>query len=934
MQDRSKIDKLLDRITALEKENTALIRQNQQLMQSHQHHDHASPSDNEHIFHDVIESQSELICRFRPDGTLTFVNGSYARYFRKSADKLIGSNFFDLIPPESHQQSREHLASINSKNPVKSFAHPVLAADGEIRWQQWSDCGIFDKNGEITEFQSVGRDITDLKKAQATIKNKESKLRAIIQDVLDVTDVGLCLNDKNLRVVWCNKAMQRFFNLKSKDLIGQNKKKVIIEKIALWVDDSENFIRTVIDTYNKSSSLSGFECRVLSTDGLSERWFDIRSRPVKSGHYAGGRIEQYTDITHLKASEIELRESKQRFEELADLLPEAVFEMKLDGRLTYANRAALNCFGYKQSELDRGLNGFEMIHPDSQEYLKRNVSKLIEGKKLGIHEYKVLKKDGSSFTAWFSSTVIKNKETPIGIRGFIIDISELKERTAALELLETVIEQVSDAIEITDTEGRIQYVNPALEESTGYKRDEMVGKKPKLFKSGHHDDEFYQELWKTIKSGHKWLGKFINRKKDGSLLHQDTSISPVFDTSGKIVNFVSIKRDVSEEIKREDTIRHFIKMEAMATLTGGIAHDFNNILAGVMGFAELSLLRGSANDSKLQHNLKQILKGCNRAKKLIAQILQFSHSEEKECRPCDIIKVTEDAVDLLRSTLPSNIEIHNQFDSHDAAIIDPTQLQQVIMNLCTNAFHAMEDTGGQLTISISNVELSLEDTLDVPNINPATYVKMSISDTGHGMDAETAHKIFDPYFTTKNKDKGTGLGLSVVHGIVRGCGGHINVYSEPDTGTTFDVYIPLAGDQSVEDFESLTQTIHPQGAGEIVLFVDDEEFLVEIAAQMLERLGYTPVTRTSPKEALEAFRANPNQYDLVITDLTMPNITGDQLARKLKAIRPDIPILLCTGFSHRINTEKAKALGICAFLFKPIILDDLAKEIRSALKKG
>jgi len=398
---------------------------------------------------------------------------------------------------------------------------------------------------------------------------------------------------------------------------------------------------------------------------------------------------------------------------------------------------------------------------------------------------------------------------------------------------------------------------------------------------------------------------------------------------------LSIARDISErkrieaeKRKLETSLIKAQKLETIGTLAGGIAHDFNNILSPIIGYAEMIQLDVPGN-SVLYENVQEILKAAGRARNLVQQILAFGRQGEQAVKPVQMRMVVKEVLTLLKATLPSTITVRQDIAAAPVVVhADPGRLHQVIMNLCTNAFHAMEDTGGTLTVSLKSVDLEPTDVRRYPGLESGSYGQLSVSDTGSGIAANALPKIFDPYFTTKAPGKGTGLGLAVVHGIVTGYGGYISVYSEPGQGTTFHVFLPRVVLDAAPAKE--TSAAVPMG-DERILLVDDEEQIVQMEKQMLERLGYDVSIRTSSIEALEAFRAQPHAYDLVITDMTMPNITGDKLSQKLKHVRPDIPIILCTGFSERISVQKAGDLGIRGFLFKPITRLDFAQKIREVL---
>jgi len=372
-------------------------------------------------------------------------------------------------------------------------------------------------------------------------------------------------------------------------------------------------------------------------------------------------------------------------------------------------------------------------------------------------------------------------------------------------------------------------------------------------------------------------------------------------------------------------------MEALGTLAGGVAHDFNNILAVITGYLELSL-DDLPEDILVRQNIEQVLIAANRGKDLVNQILTFSRRGSQERKPLRLSVVIKEVLKLLRSSLPATIEIRQNITAvSDIVIADPTQMQQIVMNLCTNAAHAMRKEGGLLEVELHKMHLDEESVAAYNYIVPGAYLRLVVSDTGHGIDPTIIKRIFEPYFTTKKKGEGTGMGLAVIHGIVKSHGGEITVYSEPGRGTTFHVLLPIA--REPEEIQTGLQEPAATGGKESILFVDDEAGLVEVGQKILEKLGYTVVAKKSSVEALETFRTFPKQFDLVITDLTMPHMTGIQLSKELQNIRPDIPIIICTGFSETITAKHIKDLGIRKLLIKPINKASLAKAIREALEE-
>jgi signal transduction histidine kinase/ActR/RegA family two-component response regulator len=395
----------------------------------------------------------------------------------------------------------------------------------------------------------------------------------------------------------------------------------------------------------------------------------------------------------------------------------------------------------------------------------------------------------------------------------------------------------------------------------------------------------------------------------------------------------TLEKKVEERTKAlaqsERQLQQVMKLQAIGTLAGGIAHDFNNILFPIVGYTELTM-DDIPEDSQARQNLEEILKATNRAKELVQQILTFSRQGGQERKPLQVQFLIKEALKLLRATIPSTIEIECNVGEECGHIMgDPTQIHQVVMNLCTNAYHAMQETGGTLEVTLKEIDMSYEQSMERVGMKVGRHLELTVKDDGHGMGAEVLERIFEPYFTTKELGKGTGLGLSVIHGIIKNHGGDISVSSQLGKGTTFTVYLPVIDDIDVA-IEPVKTAAATQG-NEHILLIDDEEQIIDIEQQILERLGYKVTPKTDSQEALEEFAAQPEKFDLVITDMTMPKMTGDQLARKLMDIKPDISVILCTGFNETITEQKALAMGIDKFVMKPIVKDELAKTIRNVL---
>ena len=503
----------------------------------------------------------------------------------------------------------------------------------------------------------------------------------------------------------------------------------------------------------------------------------------------------------------------------------------------------------------------------------------------------------------------------------------LRVNEARLARLATAVEHADENVMITDTSGKIVYVNPSFTRITGYAPEEAIGENPRILQSGEQDDAFYKEMWNTLRSGSTWRGRLSNRRKDGSLILQASSITPIRDPSGNVSGYVSVNRDVTREVQVETRIAQTQKLEAIGTLAGGIAHDFNNILMAILGYSGLAMMEVSEG-TPLRDKLQSIHEAGNRAAELTRQILAFSRPTQQIREIVQGKPIVKEALKLLRASLPSTIEIRESFVSESSVLSEPAQIHQVMMNLCTNAGFAMRDSGGVLEVGLSDVDLDAAFLRVFPGTAPGTFLRLTVRDTGVGMTREVQERIFDPFFTTRPSGEGTGMGLSVVHGIVRSHGGFITVRSEPGQGTEFAVHLPVVANEVVE--APGIELTSPRGI-ERILFVDDEEVQANMAREMLGMLGYRVTAVSDSRKALAMFLSAPDAYDMVVTDVTMPGMPGDALARAILQERPDLPIIFCTGYSDRISESRAKSIGGRGFLLKPYLMREIALKIREIL---
>ncbi|MBW1680965.1 MAG: PAS domain S-box protein [Deltaproteobacteria bacterium] len=598
--------------------------------------------------------------------------------------------------------------------------------------------------------------------------------------------------------------------------------------------------------------------------------------------------------------------------------------------------------GYSRDELV-GQTA-RILYPTDEDYelVGKVKYRQVEEKGIGTVETRFKRKDGAIINVLLSSTPLDPTDLSVGVTFTALDITERKQAEEALRKSEVLMQRIFEAspfgICLIGKDRRIKWYNKTLTRMFGYSSGEVYGANARML---HPNDEEFKRIEEAIsslgsgKKAHDIETSCVRR--DGSVFDchiRYALINPESEESDVLAiaeDVTERKKAEEEKIRLEKELRRAQKMEAIGTLAGGIAHDFNNILAAIIGISELAQME-TPEGSLLHTHLGQVLAAGLRARDLVKQILAFSRQNSEQLIPMSIHPVVKEGLKLLRSSLPTTIKINRYIKKGPELILgDPTQIHQILMNLCTNAEHAMREKGGTLDVKLERVDIDEAMAALHQHLQPGPYMRLEVSDTGKGIDPEVKDRIFDPYFTTKESWEGTGLGLAVVQGIVQTHGGAIIVESEVGKGTTFGVYFPIieGEKEGVQEQEKVERAL-PTG-NERILFIDDEEMLVEVGKGILEQLGYDVTVRTSSLEALELFKAKSGYFDLVITDMSMPNMTGEHLSRELMKIRPGTPIILCTGFSHVISKEKARAIGIRSFAMKPLISKDLAQTVRRVL---
>ena len=653
------------------------------------------------------------------------------------------------------------------------------------------------------------------------------------------------------------------------------------------------------------------------------------------------------DITERKEAESKLRESEEMLARAQQMAHVGHWHRDISTGKGRWSDETYRIFGLTPQECEPTRQFFlECVHRDDRARVDKALRDAAEDVRPYDEIFRIVCPDGSVRWVQSKGEATRNPEgKPSLVFGTILNITERKrmeeelrrshdeleqrvaDRTAELARLAAAMNSASEGIIITDSDWRIEYVNPAFTRLCGYESVEVIGRDMGFLRPEKMDHAVYDRVRGSAKSDKPNINRYPLRKKDGKNFQVESTITPIKDSAGNITSYVVVWRDISEQIELEERLRQSQKMEAIGTLAGGIAHDFNNMLAVIIGNAELVL--DDINEDSPKHNIDQILKASKRSRDLVKQILTFTRKDEPLQKEQHLIPLIQESFDLLRASVPSTVKMTlNIRTKADTAKVNEAQFQQVLINLCTNAEYAMRETGGTLSISLEDETLHL----DGPSgSEPHRYLKLAVSDTGTGIDEEVRKRIFDPFFTTKGLGVGTGMGLAVVYGIVQSHHGLISVQSEPGKGSTFSILFPEVRKKIVSNTEP---EVTPVGGEERILFVDDEIAVVEMTTSILKRMGYEVIPFIDSQDALDAFANAPDDFDLVITDQTMPRITGVELSERLKAIRPDIPILLCTGYSHVVSAEQAKAQGIDGYVMKPLAKRELAEAIRKVLDQG
>jgi PAS domain S-box-containing protein len=763
-------------------------------------------------------------------------------------------------------------------------------------------------------------------RALEALQQSEEKYRNFIE----YAPIGMLTTTSEWTLTYANRKMEEITGYKRSDWYQKSLLPLI------YPDDQPVILEKVQKRLAGQGTSDPYEIRFIHASG-KVIWVRITPESIYAKDDNGqknlvGMQAFIEDITDRKSAEQALLASENTLQSILSSAPTGI-GVSRTRVIEQVNDHLLEMVGYSREEL-LGKKA-RVLYSNESEYqsVGKAFDSQINQKGVGTVETRWQRKDGGIIQVLIQSAPIDAHDLSKGITFTVLDITDRKKTEESLRRSEErqnrLIQQSFDIIYETDEFGFFKNLSPQTEQVFGFKPEELIGRHFQEIVKESYKERVMGQFQKALAGENFGFIEFNGKKANGSDAYLELKYIVERDEDNLIGTF-GVIRDLTEHHRMQNQLQQSQKMEAIGTLAGGIAHDFNNILGAIMGYTQLAL-GDLPDESPLKYNFEQVLKASNRAKDLIKQILTFSRQGDQENRPIHIIPVINEALKLLRASVPKSIEIKKKLMIQEDMINgDPIRIHQVMMNLGANAAQAMPDQKGAIEVLLDESELSAEDITGFPEIKPGPYIRLSVSDTGMGIDPKDQMRIFDPFFTTKKPGEGTGMGLSVVHGIVKDLGGLIKVYSVPGEGTSFKIYLPQI--RRTLDVEAKTKMAIPTGS-ERLLFIDDEPDLVNTWVQMLERLGYTVSSRGSSRDALELFRLRADQFDLVITDQTMPHMNGLELSREFLAIRPNIPIILCSGFSEMISTEEIKNIGIKEFLMKPILLGEIAQTIRKVLER-
>lgn len=788
---------------------------------------------------------------------------------------------------------------------------------------------------EKPSYEYLEKRIQELEQAEYNRKRSEEKLihaYGLMDYIISHARSAIAVFDRDFKYIYVSKRYLNDYRVKEKNIIGKHHYEVFPDIPQKWKNIHQRSLAGEV--------LSAEADPYYRKDG-SVNWTRWECRPWYESDALIGGIIIYNEIINERMKiEEALRKSEQLLSSHLLNTPVGVISWDLNLITVEWNPAAETIFGYTKEEAI-GKHVAELILPEDMKELVGSIFQNIIIEKGGAHSINenITKNGRRIICDWYNTAQKDTGGKVVGIASLVSDITERKRAEKTLQESEakfrSIFENKGTATGVYGEDGIIKECNAVFEELSGYSKFEIIDKKKW---SDFVVNEDLERL-KTYHAQRLTKGEPPPSQYECGIIHRNGEVRTVIIN----INLVGVDRIVSltdisarkqaEEMQKklQKQLIQAQKMEAIGTLAGGIAHDFNNILSGIFGYSQLAEIHID-DPKKAKADIRNIVKGASRATQLVQQILTFSRKTDYKKQYLKLFLIGKEVLKLIRSTIPTTIEIKEKFNSKASIFADPVQMHQIIMNLCTNAYHAMSDSGGELTVRLDETYMPDPNNISIPLNKNQKYLELEISDTGHGMDKSIMEKIFDPYFTTKTMEKGTGLGLAFVRAIVADHGGTISVDSSIGMGSTFIIHLPVAEQKSNPDIKTTLEKEIPTGT-ESILFVEDEDNIRFSIQEFLENYGYALTVSENGQKAYEEFKRAPKGFDIVITDMAMPKMNGDELALKILKIRKDIPIILCTGYSEKLNEAQTKEIGIARYINKPIAGKELCFLIREVLKK-
>ena len=861
----------------------------------------------------LIENANEAIL-VAQGGVFVFSNPKGEELYGRSKEELASKHLTHFIHEEDRELVRDrHERRLKGEDLPQIYPFRIIHKKGQIKWIELSVVTFnWEKKPATLCFMA---DITERKRAEEDLRTSEERFRNMIEGSIQ----GILIH-RNHKPLFVNEAWASMHGCTPEEILK-------MESVAPLMSpkDQARMVEYKNTRMRGEDAPRSYDYQAVRKDG-SLIWLENRVTIVQwDGKPAIQTI--IVDITERKRAEKKIQEQYRFLKTLFDAMPFPFYLKDINAKYLGCSPSYAEIIGVNTEEVV-GKRAEDIFSDDIAAIHNQADQDLFQNPGTQVYEYRLKYADGSLHDIIVSkATYYDDNGNLTGLVGFYTDITDHKQAEEALLseklLAEEYINSLPGLFYVFDEQRFVRW-NREWKRITGYSDEELAARYGTDFFEGKDRTLIEERMLKVFREGSSEAEAELVTKDGRRIPYYFTGLRREFNGKDHLVG---LGMDITERKRLEAQLQQAHRMEAIGTLAGGIAHDFNNILSAIMGFTELAI-DDVAKGTPLEDNLQEVYTAGKRARDLVKQILAFARQADQEKKPIQLDTIAVEALKLIRSTSPTTIEIKQNIKSNSLIMGNSTQIHQLFMNLCTNAVQAMEDTGGILEVGVKDAELDSKSSLTQFDLKHGTYLKVTVSDTGPGIAADIIDSIFEPYFTTKGVGKGTGMGLAMVHGIVETYGGKITVDSEVGKGTVFTIYLPIT--KKREAYRPYDDEKLPSGT-ERILFVDDELPIAKMGSQILERLGYQVTVRTSSVEALELFRSKPNDFDLVITDMTMPNMTGDELAKELIVLRSDIPVILCTGYSKKINSEMATGIGVREFAYKPLVTADLAETIRKVL---